>query len=277
MATKIRLKRIGRRNRPFYRLVVMDSRARRDGAAIEELGWYNPLEREDEGRFSLKKDRIIHWLQQGAQTSEATHTLLKHSGLAYRWHLMKQGMSENKVEKELKKWFLERAEVIKNRKEKAARKGAKPAETATVPLYDNQKEAEKTDASKEANRDKESTMKYAETEQGLEAEEHAESVEDTEEIPADEQVEMEGETAGDNNIEVVEETKDVSPAEPGETESAKEPVEEVEIDESEGISAEEEHSREGKKEETEAEADDPKARSSDEEKKEQNKEEKSDD
>ena len=44
MATKIRLKRIGRRNRPFYRLVVMDSRKRRDGAAIEELGWYNPID-----------------------------------------------------------------------------------------------------------------------------------------------------------------------------------------------------------------------------------------
>ena len=44
MATKIRLKRIGRRNRPFYRVVVMDSRNKRDGAAIEELGWYNPID-----------------------------------------------------------------------------------------------------------------------------------------------------------------------------------------------------------------------------------------
>ena len=44
MSTKIRLKRIGRRNRPFYRVVVMDSRNRRDGAAIEELGWFNPIQ-----------------------------------------------------------------------------------------------------------------------------------------------------------------------------------------------------------------------------------------
>ena len=43
MATKIRLKRIGRRNRPFYRMVLIDSRKKRDGAAIEELGWYNPI------------------------------------------------------------------------------------------------------------------------------------------------------------------------------------------------------------------------------------------
>ncbi len=43
MATKIRLKRIGRRNRPFYRLIVIDSRKKRDGAAIEQVGWYNPI------------------------------------------------------------------------------------------------------------------------------------------------------------------------------------------------------------------------------------------
>ena len=47
MATKIRLKRIGRRNRPFYRLVIMDARNRRDGAAIEEVGWYNPIAKDE--------------------------------------------------------------------------------------------------------------------------------------------------------------------------------------------------------------------------------------
>ena len=56
MATKIRLKRIGRRNRPFYRLVVMDSRNRRDGAAIEQVGWYNPIAKDD--IYSIKEDRI---------------------------------------------------------------------------------------------------------------------------------------------------------------------------------------------------------------------------
>ena len=62
MATKIRLKRIGRRNRPFYRMVVMDSRSRRDGAAIEELGWYNPIDLDHS--FSLKEDRILYWLKE---------------------------------------------------------------------------------------------------------------------------------------------------------------------------------------------------------------------
>ena len=52
MATKIRLKRIGRRNRPFYRIIIIDSRKRRDGSAIEQVGWYNPIESNDD--FPMK-------------------------------------------------------------------------------------------------------------------------------------------------------------------------------------------------------------------------------
>ena len=74
MATKIRLKRIGRRNRPFYRMVAMDARSRRDGAAIEELGWYNPID--NDKSFELKNDRILHWLSEGAQPTEAAKKLL---------------------------------------------------------------------------------------------------------------------------------------------------------------------------------------------------------
>ena len=120
MATKIRLKRIGRRNRPFYRLVVMDSRKRRDGAAIEELGWFNPIEADKP--YSLKEARILHWMKLGAQTSEAVHELMKRSGLAHRWHLTQQGLDENAIEKEMKKWVLTREETLKNRAEKAEKK-----------------------------------------------------------------------------------------------------------------------------------------------------------
>ena len=113
MATKIRLKRIGRRNRPFYRMVVMDSRSRRDGAAIEELGWYNPIDKENS--FSLKDDRILHWLKDGAQTTDAAHKLLKRAGIAYKWHLVKQGFDDSQIEKEMKKWELNHEEVLKAR------------------------------------------------------------------------------------------------------------------------------------------------------------------
>ena len=120
MATKIRLKRIGRRNRPFYRLVTMDSRNRRDGAAIEELGWYNPI---DANRsYDLKDERIIHWLGEGAQPTDAARKLLRRSGLSYRWHLMQQGIEGPELDKEMQKWELNRKDVLRNRDEKNKKK-----------------------------------------------------------------------------------------------------------------------------------------------------------
>ena len=116
MATKIRLKRIGRRNRPFYRMVAMDSRNRRDGAAIEELGWYNPIDANHS--YNLKDQRILHWLAEGAQPTDAAKKLLRRSGLSHRWHLMQQGMDESDLEKEMKKWELNREETLKKRSEK---------------------------------------------------------------------------------------------------------------------------------------------------------------
>ena len=117
MATKIRLKRIGRRNRPFYRLVIMDARNRRDGAAIEEVGWYNPTAKDE--MYSLKEDRILYWLEEGAQPTDTTHDILRTAGLAHKWHLMKQGLDETAVEKEMKKWALEREDVLERRRQRA--------------------------------------------------------------------------------------------------------------------------------------------------------------
>ena len=116
MATKIRLKRIGRRNRPFYRMVVMDSRSRRDGAAIEELGWYNPIDLEHS--FSLNEERIIHWLKDGAQTTDAAHKLLRRAGIAHKWHLINQGLNDTQLDKEMQKWNLNHEEVLKARSDK---------------------------------------------------------------------------------------------------------------------------------------------------------------
>ncbi|MFQ6675676.1 MAG: 30S ribosomal protein S16 [Fidelibacterota bacterium] len=116
MATRIRLKRMGRRNRPFFRVVVMDSRAKRDGASIEELGWYDPIRKED--NFSLKEERILHWLKQGAQPTDTVRNLMKKSGLAHRWHLVKRGLDEETIDQEIQKLALDRQE---REKTKAAR------------------------------------------------------------------------------------------------------------------------------------------------------------
>ena len=67
MALKIRLKKQGRKNRPFYRLVVTDSRTPRDGKYVDMVGWYNPVEKESERVLNVNLERVEHWLGLGAQ------------------------------------------------------------------------------------------------------------------------------------------------------------------------------------------------------------------
>ena len=73
----IRLARGGSKKRPFYSVVVTDSRNARDGRFIERLGFYNPLARGGEIRLQLDSDRLQHWVSQGAQTSDRVKTLVK--------------------------------------------------------------------------------------------------------------------------------------------------------------------------------------------------------
>ena len=75
MSVKIRLKRFGTRKRPYYRMVVMDSRAPRDGRAIEEVGLYHPIEPEEE-QIRIDEARIREWLQRGARPSPTVRRLL---------------------------------------------------------------------------------------------------------------------------------------------------------------------------------------------------------
>ena len=126
MATKIRLKRIGRRNRPFYRLIVIDSRKKRDGAAIEQIGWYNPID--PNNTYEINDERILHWLGEGAIPSNAVKKIMKREGLALRWHLMQEGVDEKEIDKEIKKWELNRENVLASREEKQAEKLAKKKE-----------------------------------------------------------------------------------------------------------------------------------------------------
>ncbi|MCB1119572.1 MAG: 30S ribosomal protein S16 [Chlamydiia bacterium] len=75
MALRIRLRKQGRKNSPFYRLVLVDSKERRDGKYVEALGWYNPLE-EGENNFSVEGARVNHWLGHGAELSEKAEALV---------------------------------------------------------------------------------------------------------------------------------------------------------------------------------------------------------
>jgi small subunit ribosomal protein S16 len=73
----IRMARGGAKNRPFYSIVVADSRMPRDGRFIERLGFYNPKAPEGQENFRLAMDRVAHWVDQGAQPSDAVRKLIK--------------------------------------------------------------------------------------------------------------------------------------------------------------------------------------------------------
>ena len=124
----------------------MDSRNRRDGSAIEELGWFNPIEADKP--FELKEDRILEWLQKGAQPSDALHGLMKHSGLAHRWHLVQQGLDEKTIEKEMKKWAMTREESLKNSASKAEDKAKKAKEAKKTKKTDKANKTHKTNKTK---------------------------------------------------------------------------------------------------------------------------------
>ena len=127
MATKIRLARGGSKKRPFYRIVVADVRAPRDGRFIEKVGSYNPmLSKDSEDRVILDQERIKHWLGEGAQPTDRVLRFLDAAGL------MKRDARNNPKKALPGKKAQERLEEAKQAEEdaKAAAEEAKAAEAA---------------------------------------------------------------------------------------------------------------------------------------------------
>jgi small subunit ribosomal protein S16 len=79
MAVRIRLKRMGAKKKPFYRIVVADSRSPRDGKFIEEMGYYAPLK--DPAVIKVDEERALDWLNKGAQLSDTARALFKKAGV----------------------------------------------------------------------------------------------------------------------------------------------------------------------------------------------------
>lgn len=85
MAVKLRMTRMGRRHRPFFRINVIDSRTPRDGRVIEKLGQYDPLEKDKEKQILLNKDRAAFWLAQGAIPSDTVSEILVRMGIKHKY------------------------------------------------------------------------------------------------------------------------------------------------------------------------------------------------
>ncbi|MEI7707209.1 MAG: 30S ribosomal protein S16 [Chlorobium sp.] len=99
---KIRLKRAGRKKLPVYQIVVADARSPRDGKFLEVVGHYEPTAKPH--AVTIKKDRIIYWMQTGAQPTATVNSLIRTTGLLYELRLKSMGRSEAEVTAEMEKW-----------------------------------------------------------------------------------------------------------------------------------------------------------------------------
>ena len=87
MSVKIRLKRVGKKKHPSYRVVVADARSPRDGRIIENIGWYNPLV--EPSAIHIDAEKALGWLKNGAQPTDSVTSLLKRAGIMDRFEQMK--------------------------------------------------------------------------------------------------------------------------------------------------------------------------------------------
>jgi small subunit ribosomal protein S16 len=103
LAVRIRLTRVGRKKRPYYRIIAVDSRKRRDGAYLDNIGFYHPLD--DPPTVKIDADKALKWLRVGAEPSETVLSLLRGEGVWLRFRLEKRGMPETQIQEKMAEWF----------------------------------------------------------------------------------------------------------------------------------------------------------------------------
>ena len=98
MSVKLRLTRRGRRNRPYYRVIVADSRSPRDGRFIEMVGYYHPLAAEGQTDVKIDEEKVLKWLHRGAIPSDTVRSLLRRQGTMKKFHEAKLAARKSKQE-----------------------------------------------------------------------------------------------------------------------------------------------------------------------------------
>jgi len=142
LAVKLRLRRMGKKKQPIYKMVAADSRSPRDGKFLEAVGFYNPLTKPH--TLDLKEDRIMYWLNVGAQPTNTVKSLLRQKGITLKKELISKGLDEEKVKSELENWQkLKEAGSMKKSEKKLSRKAkAKQEAEAAAPVAEDQAPAE---------------------------------------------------------------------------------------------------------------------------------------
>jgi small subunit ribosomal protein S16 len=115
MSARIRLQRFGKKNKPYYHIVIADTRAPRDGKYIERIGDYNP--NTNPATINLNNDKAVEWLLKGAQPSDTAKAILSYKGAMYQKHLAvgvtKGALTEDQAAKKLTTWLEEKDAKIK--------------------------------------------------------------------------------------------------------------------------------------------------------------------
>ena len=149
MAVKLRLARRGKKKQPFYRIVAADSRSRRDGKYIEKIGFYNPITNPAE--IVIDEEKAFYWLKNGAIPTETVANLFSKKGIMLKWHHIKQGNDQTKVEEEYKKWEL--LQLERQKREEALAAQTKRAQKEKISEEEPTPEAAEKEATPETKTD----------------------------------------------------------------------------------------------------------------------------
>ncbi|MCD6205762.1 MAG: 30S ribosomal protein S16 [Candidatus Marinimicrobia bacterium] len=178
MAVRIRLLRMGRKKKPFYRIVVMDSRTRRDGRYIDKVGHYDPLKKPAE--VTIDRDKVINWLEKGAEPSKTVFNILQKEGIALDWHLIRNKASEHVRNVEMQKFELAK----KLREDKEASVGGEVEEAKPEKVIEKESQPEKEGSAEEEKTEEkpveDTTEKASEPEEEPKTEAQKKSAETTE-------------------------------------------------------------------------------------------------
>jgi small subunit ribosomal protein S16 len=184
VSTTIRLTRMGRKKRPFYRLIVTDSRNRRDGAFLANLGYYNPFL--DPFEVKLHDEEIVAWLKKGATCSDTARALMRSEGVLYRWELVRQGLDKAEIDAKVAEFKADASNraVTKVKTKAVAAAKAKADEAAAKKAAEDAAAAEAAAAEKAAADEAAAAEKAAADEAAAEAAAAEETVEAAAEEPA---------------------------------------------------------------------------------------------
>ena len=168
MAVKIRMMRLGRRHRPFFRINAMDSRNPRNGRILEKLGHYDPLEKDVEKQLVLDLDKIKAWIDKGAEVSDSVTDILKKKGIVTKASVAKK-IRRDRAKELAKKKGVPFTRADKVALEKAAEKATEEAKAAAEAAEAAAKEAADKAEAKAKAKEEAAAAKAAEEEAAKDA------------------------------------------------------------------------------------------------------------